>query len=607
MRKGQAAIGDTVNGEPLEDQILAQERREVRIVFHDQDALLHSANAFYYPVRVRRVAALTADASTAALVAGVFLAVALLSWFGYRIIEEWRHAAFQLAERRSDDGAHLLLEAFNRDMRGVQESVLTSARWTQFATERPHEINDVVASAFARYPYPETFLTWRRGSEVDAMVFFNRADRPPSWATGSATTPLFPVSIGREPAVARTLFDTIAGHAARGRGLSVFDATLDGMPYQIVAQLTYDDVYRERLAAIVGFTVNRSWVRQHYFSDLTKQVWNIGPGPETGLALSVTDHQGTVVAGIATDDATALTHRRTFNLAFFDPDTEVYPSRDFVPEVWTLAVTASQDQSLLRSFGIANRILALGALSALALAVGLSMMVRTGRAGANLAQMRSDFVSTVTHELKTPIATIKAAAETLSRERLTSMSIQTCGRIVMMETRRLSRLVENLLAYSRLTDIADTYTFEPVEVAAIFNDVQQDCEAHLDQSGFEMEMTIAPGVTTVRGDRLALRLLFDNLVDNAVKYSDTSRTLLLHAHGAERQVTIDVVDSGMGIPEDEIPLITRRFVRGRRASSSGSGLGLAIASRIAEDHGGTLRISSLVGKGTTVTVSLPRA
>jgi len=556
---------------------------------------------------VRLFASSPIDRLSAALAIGVFTAVGVLSWFGYRVIEEWRTTALQLAERRSSDAADLLQEAFARDMSGVQESILNAPEWSLFPADHPHEINDVVSSAFARYPYPETFFTWRDGMPLEAAVFFNRADRRPAWATGAVATTLFPVLIDREPAVARAILEKIAVDTAAGRRLSVSTFRWRGASYQVIAQIFYRDVYRSDAAMVAGFIVNMAWVRSHYFADLTTQVWNIGPGSDRGLALGVTDQQGALVAGEAITDRSALTHRRRFILAFYDPDSDALPSTDWSPEVWSVAVTSSRDPGLFRSLAVARSILIVGAISALTLALGLTSMVRAGRAGAHLAEMRSDFVSTVTHELKTPIATIKAAAETLSRDRLTGMSIQTCARIVTMEARRLTRLVDNLLAYSRITDTADTYSFEPVSVAAIFNDVQEDFEALLDQSGFALEIEIEPGTGSVTGDRMALRLLLNNLVDNAVKYSGPNRTLLLHAIQSGREIMVDVVDTGTGIPPEDVARLTRKFVRGRNAPPGGSGLGLAIASRIAKDHGGRLTILSAVGKGTTVTVALPAA
>ena len=557
---------------------------------------------------MRRVPSSITDKPAAALAIGICASVALLSWFGYRALTEWRNASVLLADRRSSEAADLLVLGLSRDMSGVQELVLNLPQWDQFVTDRPHGVSNIVANGFARYPYPESFFAWREdsGTDADTVIFFNRPDRRPPWAPVEAVPSLFPVSIARQPETARKILDQIFRDAARSRHLSAFEMPLAGVSYQIVAQLTYRDAFREHLSQVVGFMVNLQWVRKHYFPELAKEVLGI-EGPEHGLTLSITDDGGEVVAGSKLADGGALTHRRQFTLLFFDPDLQVYSSHDLTSELWTVAVSASNDPSLTRAITIANRMLMIGAASALALAAGLILTVRAERAGTQVAQMRSDFVSTVTHELKVPIATIRAAAETLAKSRLTGMSFQTCGRIVLMEARRLSHLVENLLAYSRVTDVADIYTLEPVEISVIFNDIQQDFEAQLDQGGFELEMHIAPGAPRILADRSALRLLFNNLVDNAVKYSGQGRAVHLNADWTGRDISIEVVDAGVGIPQEEIPLVTRKFYRGQRATGGGSGLGLAIASRIAEDHGGKLHIRSELGQGTTVTVTLQAA
>jgi signal transduction histidine kinase len=532
------------------------------------------------------------------------VSVVLLSWFGYRAIAEWRNSAFLLAEERSSEAADLLLTALTRDMSGAQESILSSPEWAQFDNRRPHELDDVAASAFARYPYPESFFAWREGHDV---VFFNRSNREPRWETVTADQGRFPVSINRAPPIGDSILTRISFDAGRGRRLSVFDLPFDGVTYQIVALLTYSDEFREHLSAADGFTVNLGWVNRYYYSDLAKQTWAVGPGPEEGLVLSITDDRGALIAGSAINDTTRLTHHRRFKPFFFNPDFEASAFQELAREPWTITVSALGDQTLSRAMALANRILLFGTAAGLTLVAGILLIARAERRAEQVAQLRSDFVSSVSHELKTPISTIRTAAATLSRARLSGMSVQSCGRIVTMEARRLDRLVENLLAYSRVTDVANIYSFEPLEVAIVFNDIQQNFESQLDQGGFELEMRIAHGVPFVLGDRLALRLLFDNLVDNAIKYSDKGRTLLLTAVAEGKEVKIDVVDAGVGIALEEIPFVTRKFVRGRDTGAAGSGLGLAIASRIAEDHGGKLRIRSVPGDGTTVEVRLPIA
>ena len=115
----------------------------------------------------------------------VLCALAALAWYGYRAATEWQESSAVLVERRGRDLANLLATALTRDMRGSQVSVLGGPDWNAQSLEPPYEIDDVVATAFARYPYPECFFAWR-AARSRAVMFFTRADRPPRWAYGAA-------------------------------------------------------------------------------------------------------------------------------------------------------------------------------------------------------------------------------------------------------------------------------------------------------------------------------------------------------------------------------------------------------------------------------------
>lgn len=558
---------------------------------------------------MRRFTSLLGYGFASWLAAGICTSVAILSWFGYHAISEWRQSSLLLAEQRVSNAADLLLEALTRDMRGAQESVLASPQWSDFAPERPYEMSNLVASTFARYPYPESLFAWRADSGGKSFVFFNRADRRPAWLSRGSESGRFPVVIDYETAIARLLLERIMEDTLRGHRVSVFEIDIEGEAYQIVAQLTYRDAFRERIGEVVGFMVNLRWVREHYFPELTRQVSQIGGGAETQLTLSVTDSRGGAVVGLPLPPGELLIDRRPFPLMFFDPVLVLLDPPDDLPrEPWMVEVSAANDPTLAQAINASNNTLTIGGISALALTIGLVLALGAERASASLAEMRSDFVSTVTHELKTPIATIRAAAETLSQGRLQGIdAFQSYGRLVVIEAKRLTRLVENLLAYARITDVADVYQFEPIDLGALFEDIQQDFQVQLDDLGFDVATDISANLPRIRGDQLALRLLFDNLIDNALRYSSRDRRLGISAQCEGRCVRIDVTDRGIGIPPEEIPLVIRRFVRGRGAPSGGSGLGLAIANRIAQDHKGSLAIHSLVGQGTTVTVRLPLA
>src|SRR5262245_24643859 len=425
---------------------------------------------------------------------GVCTSAAILCWFGYHAILEWRRSSMLLAERRSNQAAELLVEALTRDMRGAQQFVLTSSslRDDRVVT-RPYQVSSLVASAFARYPYPESFFVWNGGADLGDATFFNRSDRRPPWATGGGDTNRFPVVMDRDAAMLNLVLDRVSQDAVHGLEWSAFEIEVKHVPYQVVAFLDYSDQFRRRLSHVAGFTVNLPWVEKQYFSDLTTQVWEIGGASGNGLRLSVTDQHGRLVAGSTIADHSALTSRREFPMVFFDPDVMLRAAQDMPLNLWAVEVTAVDDASMLQAIRGANRTLVIGAAAALMLAVGLLLTVRAGRASASLAEMRSDFVSTVTHELKTPIATIRAAAETLSKGRLTGKRFQDYCRLVNLEAKRLGRLVENLLAYARITDVADVYAFEPLQVGVLFNDIQQEFEAQLDEGGFDLQINIEPG------------------------------------------------------------------------------------------------------------------
>jgi signal transduction histidine kinase len=173
------------------------------------------------------------------------------------------------------------------------------------------------------------------------------------------------------------------------------------------------------------------------------------------------------------------------------------------------------------------------------------------------------------------------------------------------ESKQLTRLLDNLLAYARIADTADVYSFQPVAVDALIDQSLRKCRSRLDAAGFEVHVDIPADLPPVRADWTAVCLTLDNLVDNAIRYSRERHSLHIGASLEGDTVTIQVTDRGIGIPAGEISDVTRKFFRGSVTSSGGSGLGLAIVERIATDHGGSLSIQSSVGVGTTVALALP--
>jgi signal transduction histidine kinase len=540
-----------------------------------------------------------------ALVVGMCVSVTALTWFGYSATRKWQRSSELLVQWHADETADLLVTALTRDMRAVQESVLSSADWDRFMLNPPYDVSYVVASAFARYPYPEAFFGGRGGTLTpDDVMFFTRSERPPLWAAEDEEPSRFPVTIRRREAIAERILDRIRSDAAAGRRFSIFEVRLGDHVHQVVTRLLYSDEWREQLDGVFGFTVDLSWVREHYFPELTHEVSRIA-GAAPGLTLEVVDQAGIRVA--STPDAAGSSDpssRRPFPIVFFDPLlVAVDQPSDFVQREWFVQVGRAGDPALTAAVRSADRTLILAALS---LALGLIMTARAVRASESLSELRAEFVATATHELKTPIAAIRAAGETMASGRVgTSTARQEYAELVVQESRRLSRLVENLLAWSRITDVTDAYVFEPTALATVVPRVCQEFGHQLRSAGFVTQIDVPVDLPLVRADATALGLLLDNLVDNAIRYSPTTRFLRITARPHRDMVTLDVGDQGCGIPADEIEYVTRRFFRGRQMVANGTGLGLAIVKRIVADHGGRLAINSAVNVGTTVSVSLP--
>jgi signal transduction histidine kinase len=298
-----------------------------------------------------------------------------------------------------------------------------------------------------------------------------------------------------------------------------------------------------------------------------------------------------------------LTAQRQFRLLFFDPQLAAlaWPdSRD--RDMWTVQVSAA---AVSGNFLNADRALAVATAAGLALSIGIILTVRAVHASLSLSRLRSDFVSSVTHELKTPLATIRTAAAALVRGQLSrAQHIRDYALILDQEAKRLTRLVENILAYSKIVDKGEAYTFEPVALADVVDDALRAFATKLRSEAFEVKLHIPVDLPSLSADRNALMLVFDNLIDNAIRYSATDRELSISAWHTEKGIHISVADRGIGISETEIQGVVRRFVRGRNARSGGSGLGLAIVSKIVHDHGGEFSIHSQPGSGTTVDIIL---
>jgi len=225
-------------------------------------------------------------------------------------------------------------------------------------------------------------------------------------------------------------------------------------------------------------------------------------------------------------------------------------------------------------------------------------------------RMRVDFVANASHELRTPLASILGFIETLSDEAGEDPAIRARFLKVMDdEAKRMLRLIEDLISLSRIEAEKYRVPDTPIDLARLVEDVRSELADGASNRGRDLVATIAPDVDTVSGDRVQLSQMLHNLVGNAMKYGRAGTPIAITlTRDDSGMVRLSVRDEGDGIAAMHIPRLTERFYRadaGRSRSVGGTGLGLAIVKHIVERHRGRLDISSQVGVGTTVSVTLP--
>ncbi len=225
-----------------------------------------------------------------------------------------------------------------------------------------------------------------------------------------------------------------------------------------------------------------------------------------------------------------------------------------------------------------------------------------------LSTLRADFVSLVSHELRSPMAAVIGSARTLQRRwrELSPEHRDSFLALIADETGRLAALVGDVLDTSRIDAGTFPYSFGEVDLGALVEEAVAGASAA--QDAVEVVARVPRRLPHVRGDASRLRQVLVNLLDNAVKYSPDGGVVEVHANATNGRLVVEVSDSGSGIAAEDQQVIFEKFGRVRGgASKPGTGLGLYIARSIAEAHGGSLGVVSDVGRGATFTLTLPAA
>ncbi|MHB9013751.1 MAG: ATP-binding protein, partial [Ignavibacteriaceae bacterium] len=249
-------------------------------------------------------------------------------------------------------------------------------------------------------------------------------------------------------------------------------------------------------------------------------------------------------------------------------------------------------------------------LTVFVLLIGIVIIISAAKHEYQISKLKSDFVSNVSHELKTPLSIIRMFGETLESGIVTDKSQQQeFYGIIKRESERLTGLINNVLDFSKIKSRKKEFHFKEANILEVVNDVVDLYRPQIINLGFRFEVSLPEKEIILTIDKDAISQALINLLNNAVKYSDDRKDILVKVSSAEKFVFIAVADQGIGIHRKEFKTIFENFYRitnSRTGKIKGTGLGLTIAKHIVEAHKGTITVESEVDKGSSFTITIPQ-
>lgn len=275
-----------------------------------------------------------------------------------------------------------------------------------------------------------------------------------------------------------------------------------------------------------------------------------------------------------------------------------------------LAYTTDEQSSLLGDWGLQRSFFLIALFLVLCITLfGAYFLWRDVGREMQIAEMRSQFIASVSHELKTPLTAIRVFAESLLLGRpADSQAKAEYLDMIVNESHRLTRLLNNVLDFSKIEKGKRTYHKEPAYLSEIVHTAAQSMQYLLKQQEFHLNVQVEDDLPVIQVDRDAIRQVILNLLSNAMKYSGESREIELRVQAKDGKAVIEVSDHGIGIEPAEQKHIFEKFYRVPSKENDripGTGLGLALVFHIVQAHGGHVEVRSVLGKGSTFSIYLP--
>src|SRR5262245_55358983 len=533
-----------------------------------------------------------------ALAVAIAIPVAVLFYFQFRSISALSRSSDVILRQLSQETAGGAAQSLQDALKAPYINVLLRVSQAQTEPLDLGLIGPTLEQGLENEPFVQRFYVWsdQTVEHRDEVLAYDRDSHG------------FTTNVPEGPLLVKRFHEL----APQKHAISVFEAVIDGRRTYFQGQLRFRFPARDKLTSFVAIRVDAEQLRTEFLpNSMTARLRNVeGPTDLPRLGVTVLDDDGRVLFPAGGTAPLRFIDERTFSLVFFEPDLQpLIAPEHHQPEIWRLRTSYANQPipDIIAAREQPQR--ALMWMLAGLMAFSVFFVARAAAREVRVAEMKSNFVSSVSHDLKTPLALIQLFAETLELGRLKSTErAQEYYRIINSEARKLTRLINNLLDFSRIEAGLRRYKSESADLPALTQRVLDSLESQFRQNQFTVVTQVAPNVPPVLVDPESAEQAIENLLSNAMKYSPENRTIVVEVGSVDGFGSVRVIDRGIGIPPRLQRKIFRKFYRVESDAGSGPqgcGLGLAIVDHIMRAHRGFVRVDSELGRGTTFTLHFP--